>query len=309
MRKVLMTTRCTFDCRYCVLRNSGVDHDPVRLARDHLGRRDGAGIFLSSGISPDPDEATLAMIRAARVLRDGGYTGYIHLKVLPGVSRDLVGLAARYADRMSVNIESPSAERLSHLSPSKDFRNDILRRQSWIRDLPGGLPSGQTTQMIVGLGESDLEALRMAATEYRAYGLRRVYYSPFRPTGRPDLPSRGPPNPRVARLYRADALLRLYRWPLRRIEAAVGDDGFLLEGDPKTRIVADLLHGPVDPAEADGDELLLVPGIGPRTARRLAGRVPPGATWRDLRRLGVPDRARPFLRVGGTWQTTWKRWC
>ncbi len=186
--------------------------------------------------------------------------------------------------------------------------NDIIGRQFWIRDIVDSLRSGQTTQMIVGLGETDSEALKTAEWEYRNLDLRRVYYSPYRPVGHRDLPKEGPSPHRAGMLYRADALMRIYGWTMRKLDAAFGEDDNLLRKDPKLIVAHEELTGPIDPLEATAEELMQVPGIGPMTADRIVSSEYTPSSWREMRMLGVAESARPFLRIGNTWQTTWKKW-
>ena len=53
------------------------------------------------------------------------FGGYIHLKAIPGAAADLIEAAGMYADRMSVNLELPTADGLALLAPHKS-RKTIL---------------------------------------------------------------------------------------------------------------------------------------------------------------------------------------
>ena len=67
------------------------------------------------------------MERLVRVAKDlrlvHKFNGYIHLKSIPGASRELVNEAGLYADRLSVNIEIPKEENLKLLAPEKDHKS------------------------------------------------------------------------------------------------------------------------------------------------------------------------------------------
>ncbi len=169
--------------------------------------------------------------------------------------------AREYADRMSVNIEAPNQGRLAELTSIKDYKNDIIKRQKWIKKI--NPRSGQTTQMIIGASdESDLEILDTSRYEYDKLGLAEVYYSgftPFENTPLSDRPSES--VSRENRLYKADRLLRDYNINLNQIEDIM-DNGFLPKGDPKIHIADTIIDAPVDVNEAEFEELINVPGIG-----------------------------------------------
>lgn len=249
------------------------------------------------------------MLQAVQIIRSCGFDGYIHFKILPGVSRGVVERAARLADRLSINVEAPTPDLLSAISPSKDMLSDIIRRQRWIRALEGHLPSGQTTQMILGIEETDREALKMAEWEYREMGLRRVYYSPFRPVPGSGLPERSPPRWRTLRIYQTDALIRIYRWPLDMLDPAFDDEGYLKNEDPKSIIAPHILDTPIDPHEAEYQELLMIPGIGPRRAREIMEiRSSRTIDRRVLRSIGIPEKSMSFMKIDGWRQTRWEEW-
>ena len=47
------------------------------------------------------------------------FNGYIHIKGIPGASADLVEMVGYLADRMSINLELPTADGLRELAPNK----------------------------------------------------------------------------------------------------------------------------------------------------------------------------------------------
>jgi len=150
--KTLYTNNCSFDCKYC--QNSAhcakktAEYEPQELAKVFMSLYLGnyvEGLFLSSGISGDPNRTTERMLEAVRLLRtQHKFQGYIHFKVLPGTNIDLIKQAAEHADRLSINLEAPNRSRLAEVSTVKDFESDIIRRQRWMRGMR--IPSGQTTR-------------------------------------------------------------------------------------------------------------------------------------------------------------------
>ena len=240
-------------------------------------------------------------------LRQRGFQGYVHLKIMPGASDAAVEAAMAVATRVSINLEAPSARRLSRLTSTKSFQ-EILDKLRRIRALqaahPRWVPAGQVTQFVVGgAGESDAEILDVVARLYRELGLKRVYYSAFTPVPGTALEGRAPTPPlREHRLYQADWLLRDYGF--QREELVLDPDGNLpLAADPK---LAWALHHPerfpVEVNTVPERELLRVPGIGPLSARRIVAlrRTARIRSLRDLSRLGVAvSRARGFLLLDG----------
>jgi predicted DNA-binding helix-hairpin-helix protein len=249
------------------------------------------------------------MLTAVEALRERHqFRGYVHLKILPGSPYDAVERAVDLADRVSVNIEAPTQKALDHLSSDKALAEDVIKRMHWIKQAAersgGKLKAGQTTQFVVGVaGESDREILNASEGLRRSVGLRRSYFSAFRPIA--DTPLAGePPAPpmRQHRLYQADWLLRHYAFDLGDI--AFDQAGHLpLALDPKLAFALHHLHEyPVEVNRATRAELLRVPGIGLRSVERiLAARQSAKLTsLDDLRALGaVTRRAAPFLLVGG----------
>ncbi len=292
--KVLLSNACSYNCAYCVNRRSSnvrrAAFQPEDLARtiaDFAARGVIRGAFISSGVLGTPDETMERLIWTARTLRERyGYRDYLHLKVIPGASPDLVRRAMRYATRVSVNIELPSEESLLRIAPDKS-PDAILTPMTTIADqlrelaekeLVGassdsfsGMTAGQTTQLIVGASpESDAVILRLAHHLYTRFNVRRVYYSAFRPEGTdPSLPHPAvPPYGREFRLYQADMLFRWYGFSPQELFSA---SEFLEEDlDPKTSwALRNIELFPVELMTADIMQLLRVPGIGPRSARKI----------------------------------------
>ncbi|HEX2909798.1 MAG TPA: radical SAM protein [Chloroflexia bacterium] len=314
--RVLQTNRCDRGCSYCPLRaqNDNVRRtrfEPEELAKLYLqfdSRRMVDGLFLSSGSDNSPDNSMEQVVKTAAVLREKyHYAGYIHLKVLPGTSFSLVEEAARLANRLSINLEAPSAERLGAISEEKNFFKDIVMRMEWIsrmREERGWLPSGQSTQMIVGAGdETDREVLKTSSWLYRDLGLNRVYYAAFAPVAGTPLEDQAAASPRrQQRLYQSDWLLSEYGFGFEELPFRV-DGGLPLGMDPKVAwALLNPARFPVEINFAEPEELLRVPGIGPLSASRivaLRGSFP-FKTLESLKQTGaVVSRARDFITING----------
>jgi putative DNA modification/repair radical SAM protein len=331
--KVLLTNWCVYDCLYCVNReSSNVDRarftvdEVVDLTLDFYRRNVIEGLFLSSGIVRSPDYTMEQVIEVARRLReDHGFRGYIHLKTIPDASDELVLKAGRYADRLSVNIELPTADSLHALAPEKDsagIKRSMARIKLQADDHADGLakrprsmpaaaakpaapprfaPAGQSTQMIVGADASDDRTiLQTSATLYGAYRLKRVYYSAFSPIPHASdaLPPRPAPLMREHRLYQADWLMRFYGFAQDEI---CTDDGMLsLDVDPKLAwALANPAQFPIDLNQAPKERLLRVPGLGVRSVERLLmARRSRSVRRADLDRLRVPvAKVLPFVAL------------
>jgi putative DNA modification/repair radical SAM protein len=328
--KVLYSNSCKKDCAYCanrasaeLQRDSFTVEELVRLTIGFYRRNYIEGLFLSSGIFADPDIVMEKLIEVARTLRERErFGGYIHLKAIPGCGDGLLKKAGLYADRLSANIELPTASSLALLAPQKsgqeilgamrfmgraeaECKEDKGRLPGWRRsEAPRFAPAGQSTQLVVGASEDDDRTiLRLAGALYGRLGLRRVYYSAFVPVSAdPRLPRiGGPPLLREHRLYQADWLLRFYGFKPEEI-LPEGESNFRADIDPKMAWA--LNHPeffPVDLDRAEYGELLRVPGVGVVGAGRIistrrSGRVRP----EDLPRMGVAmKRARAFLSSGG----------
>lgn len=325
--KLLLTNFCSYDCAYCVNRSSSnvprarfSVEEVVSLTLDFYKRNYIEGLFLSSGIIRSPDYTMEELVRVARTLREGhGFAGYIHLKVIPNASPELLAEAGRWADRLSTNIELPTDQSLDTLAPEKkpsEIRSAMAhiseRREESRPDgkLANGkrkpsrlAPAGQSTQMIVGAdAATDAMVLTRSAGLYAGYGLKRVYYSAFSPI--PDasskLPPVAPPLLREHRLYQADWLMRFYQFEVGEIVAG-GEAGQLdLAVDPK--LAWALKHRerfPVDVNRADRHLLLRIPGLGVRGVDRIiATRRHYRLRLADVARIASSiDKLRPFIEA------------
>jgi putative DNA modification/repair radical SAM protein len=125
--KVLFTNKCVYDCKYCVNRRSAdaprAAFEPAELAELVMAfyrRNYIEGLFLSSAVEVSPDDTAEKIFRCLRVLREEHmFAGYIHAKIIPGVSPEILLRIGMMADRLSVNVELPSRESLGLLAPQK----------------------------------------------------------------------------------------------------------------------------------------------------------------------------------------------
>lgn len=313
--KVLLSNACTRDCAYCAQRHgrdfARADFIPGELAAtfmDMCRQRKVSGLFLSSAINGRTIDTMERMLETIEIVRfRHGYRGWLHLKILPGAGREQVERAALLANRVSLNLEAPTPERLSAISPQKKFQTDIMQRMQWIQDLvsrKAGRCKGQTTQFVVGAGdETDGEFIQTMGDLYSKFYLARVYFSAFQPVKGTPLEGRRPaPFEREHRLYQADFLLRKYGFAAD--ELILDHEGNLpRDADPKTAWArAHPEAFPIEVNTATEQELLRIPGVGPVSARKIikqrrASRI---TSLDGLRRTGaVSRRAEPYVLLGG----------
>ncbi len=319
--KVLMTNKCSNDCKYCVNRSNmkceRFEYTPQELSSlflDYYNRRYVEGLFLSSGVSGDIESSMEKEVEVARILRDYGYDGYIHLKILPGTSYDLLKRAMSLADRVSINIESATPDGFEELTSTKNYNIDILRRMKWIKRLskkdPSMAPSGQTTQFIVGAtDESDEEILNRTKKLCDEFQIKRSYFSAFNPLKDTPLENHGAPHPkRTSRLYQADFLLNSYGFDFN--ELVFDENGNIeTEIDPKYSFAINNIDiFPIEINEASYEELIRVPGIGKLSAKRIITLRKRGKRFEkleELQGLGVAiKRAEPFVKLNKSYQAT-----
>ena len=317
LMRVMFTDFCKMDCAYCP-NSIYVPRKRYAFKREELAdtfaelrqRLAVDGLFLSSGIAGDGTKTTQRMVETVEIIRKKhGFKGYIHLKVMPGASRELVERAHRLGSRLSVNIETPEPDMMRRISPHKDLQKDILDPMAWINELTretSGGAVGQATQFVVGAAdESDRQIYRRVDQMYTDWNLKRVYYPPFRPARHTPMEEKPPVHAgREHRLYQMDWLRRVYRFDNEEIDLAFDRGGFLsLEQDPKTVIAMENLDAfPVDLNAASRDQLLRIPGIGPVSAGRILEnrRRHSIDSWRDLQSMGVVrKRAWPYVVFPG----------
>lgn len=385
--KILMTNECIFDCRYCINRSS---NDVVRttftpeeictLTIEFYRRNYIEGLFLSSGIIQSPDHTMKLMLETAILLRTKyNFGGYIHMKGIPGASADLIEALGWYVDRMSINLELPTADSLKKLAPHKSRKNiltpmrqiqkgiisngapyrigsseinannynsfydrfdnrdffnktaedimpslnktetssksdistDVMRASLANRTASHNkklfVPAGQSTQMIIGATpETDYHIVTVAEALYNNYSLKRVFYSAFINVNKDSsLPlqedGKGVPLLREHRLYQADWLLRFYGFTSGEL-LSEAHPNFNVLLDPKCDWALQHLElFPVEINRADYNMLLRVPGIGVKSAKRIANaRRISALGFDDLKKLGVVlKRALYFITCNG----------
>ena len=290
----------------------------VRLTINFYRRNYIEGLFLSSGVIKNADYTMEQMIAVAKKLRlEENFNGYIHMKVIPGASQELIHEIGLYVDRVSVNIELAENKALKLLAPDKK-PNDIstsmgLIRRNQIQNIeekklfkstPSFIPAGQTTQMIIGAGgESDFAILNRSENLYKNFGLKRVYYSAYVPVNKSGILANTDAVPMVRehRIYQADWLLRFYNFKAEEIldEKNPFIDPLL---DPKANWAVQNWHlFPMEINRASYKDLIRIPGIGVTSAKRIVMvRRHNVIKYEHLKKLGVViKRAKYFITVNG----------
>lgn len=288
--KILLTNYCIFDCAYCINRKSNdvkramfSVKEVVDLTIGFYRRNYIEGLFLSSGIFKDADFTMERLVRIARDLRlEHNFNGYIHLKLIPGASDELVHEAGLYADRLSVNIEIPSEKSLMAIAPEKNYKEvyepmnylkeaiqGYQKEKKIVKSTPLFAPGGQSTQLVIGATpENDFQVLQLANSLYQSQNLKRVYYSGYIPVSQDNrLPAIStPPLIRENRIYQADWLMRFYKFSVDEI-ITKEQEHLDLDIDPKLAYALRNLHlFPVDINSAPYEMILRVPGIGVKSA-------------------------------------------
>lgn len=324
--KILFTNECIYDCKYCINRKSNdvkrasfTPDEVCDLTIQFYRRNYIEGLFLSSGILYSPSYTMELMYEAVYKLRTVyRFQGYIHVKAIPGADPALIHRMGLLADRMSVNLELPTAEGLKKLAPNKHRKNiltpmrliqqGITQNKNEIvvyRNAPSFVPAGQSTQMIVGATpESDYHIMTVAENLYKKFELKRVYYSAFVNVNEdkdlPALPG-GPPLLREHRLYQADWLLRFYGFEAQEL-LSESKPNFNVLLDPKADwALRHLEQFPVEINRAEYRMILRVPGIGVKSAQRIVRARKCGSlNFDDLKKIGVTlKRALYFITCSG----------
>lgn len=324
--KILLSNECIYDCKYCLNRRSNdvpratfTPDEVCELTMNFYRRNYIEGLFLSSGIIGTPNQTMEMIWQVVYKLRNVyHFRGYIHVKGIPGADPVLIQKTGYLADRMSVNLELPTADGLKKLAPNK-HRKNILTPMRQIqqgirqgrnevaiyRHAPDFVPAGQSTQMIVGATpESDYQIMAVAQGLYDNFELKRVFYSAYVSINEDkELPAlhTGTPLLREHRLYQADWLMRFYQF---RAEELLNEKrpNFNILLDPKCDwALQHLEQFPVEINRADYHTLLRVPGIGVNSARRICGaRKTARLGFEDLKKMGVVlKRALYFITCSG----------
>ena len=325
--KILFTNECIYDCKYCVNRSSNdvprasfTPDEVCTLTMEFYRRNYIEGLFLSSGILKNPNY-TMELIYATlyKLRTEHRFQGYIHVKAIPGASEELIQRVGFLTDRMSVNLELPTAESLRILAPHKNRKNILTpmrllqnkmqeNKQEIVayKKAPRFVPAGQSTQMIIGATpETDYQIIQVAESLYQKFDLKRVFYSAFIHVNEDSaLPARseeGPPLLREHRLYQADWLLRYYGFEAKEL-LSEENPNFNVLLDPKCNWALKHLElFPVEINRAEYETLLRVPGIGYKSAGRIVkARRTAVLGFEDLKKIGVVlKRALYFITCNG----------
>jgi len=319
--KTLLTNKCRNNCKFCALRcerrinrDSWKPDEFAKIAMKLWKMKKIKGVFLSSSVERDPNYTVEQEIEAIDNLRQMGFTEYVHLKVMPGVDRELIKRAAELSDRIGINIEFPSKEHYEDNKLYLNFVQDIVRRLKWISKEVQKLQkeekckAGLDTQMVVGASdETDEEIIKISGWIYQKLKARRVYYSRFDPIKNTPLENKEPENPwREYRLYQASFLLRDYNFKSHNF-VFNDNDRLNLREDPKFSIAKEneLI---VDINNAEFEDLIRVPGIGLKTAKKIIDSRPI-KNVSILKSVGViTKRAIPFIELNNIHQTRLTKW-
>ncbi len=321
--KILMSNVCIYDCKYCINRCTNsvkratfTPREIADLTIAFYKRNYIEGLFLSSAVIKNPDYTMERLYEAIFILRkEYNFNGYIHVKTIPGASKELIDKLGHLVDRTSINIELPSNDSLRLLAPQKEkigiltpmqyiSKEISISKQEKSKYKEKFVPAGQTTQLIVGATpETDLKIMKLSKSLYNKLSLKRVYYSAYvsinEDSNLPVLSS--PPLLRENRLYQADWLIRFYGFKI---------DDLLDETHPNFHTMLDpkcdwalrnLQHFPIEINKADYNTLLKVPGIGVISAKRIiTARREFNLTFENLKKLGIVlKRARYFITCNG----------
>ncbi len=324
--KILMSNECVYDCKYCINRKSNdvpratfTPDEICELTINFYKRNYIEGLFLSSGIVNNPTYTMELIYETLYKLRNVyRFRGYVHVKGIPGADPMLIWQTGYLADRMSVNLELPTAEGLERLAPNK-HRKSILKPMRQIQNgiiqgkqelalyksASSFVPAGQSTQMIIGATpESDYQIMSVAESLYDKFAMKRVFYSAYvginEDKALPAVTAKAPLL-REHRLYQADWLLRYYSF---RVSELLNEkhQNFNILLDPKCDwALRHLEQFPVEINRAEYTMLLRVPGIGVKSAQRIckARRSSP-LGFDSLKKIGVVlKRALYFITCNG----------
>lgn len=317
--KTLLSSHCSNDCKFCAFRcERKIERErwePSELAKITMKlwrMKKIEGLFLSSSVERDPDFVVEREIETVRILRKMGFDAYTHLRLMPSTSRELIKESVEIADRVGINIEFPKTEYYDDMKIYLDFKQDIIKRLKWVsREVEkvkreGRCQAGWDSQMIVGASdETDREILEVSEWLYQKLNARRVYYSAFEPVQNTPLESRPPENKwREYRLYQCSFLIQKYGY--RTKEFVLEDEMLPLSYDPKF-LIAKQAELRVDLNNSSFKELIRVPGIGIKTAKKILEKIPI-RSFVQLKQLGVLDRAIPFIEFKSQVQTNLNSW-
>ncbi len=291
--KLLYTNICKYNCSYCINRRESnipraifTPEEIAKITLEFYNKKLINGLFLSSAIYKSEEYTASKLLETIKLLREKyNFKGYIHVKIMPNISKELINEISKYASRVSINIEMPSEKSLKLFAPEKN-KNSIIKPMKYIGELfyffkterkkykkaPKILPSGHTTQMIIGASEEDdKQILTLSKYLYDKFHLHRVYFSAIRPieTSNPLINKiKKPPIEREVVLYQADFLIRRYNFSVSDFFKTTNN--LPQNIDPKLWYALENIDlFPVEITKADYDTLIRVPGIGKKTAKTI----------------------------------------
>jgi putative DNA modification/repair radical SAM protein len=324
--KVFVSNKCIFNCAYCGCRasheaKSRYCNSPREMAELSVqqAKDNGHGVFITSAIYQNANYTEELIIETLRIMREElFYQGYIHAKVMPGTDPSLIEKAARYANRLSVNIEVAQNSGYERVAKQKNKNNILLPMQQISTIVQNGkqyrsrsnpiMAKSQTTQLMAGsTEETDRTITALSQALYRKFKLSRVYYTAFQYVHEAkgyELPITQTPLWRVRRLYQADRLMQLYGYTPDEITPEQSPN--LNENlDPKLSWALRNLHlFPIEVNDADYEQLLRIPGIGLTYAERIIKAQRYGTiTHSTLRKIGVAlKKSTFFLTCNGKYE-------
>ncbi|MDI6825591.1 MAG: helix-hairpin-helix domain-containing protein [Candidatus Aenigmarchaeota archaeon] len=319
--KTLMSSSCSNNCKFCMFRcerrtrrERWEPEDLAKITYKLWKAKKIAGLFLSSSVERDPDHTVERMVQTIEILRKIGFTAYIHARIMPGTSRELIKRCVLVSDRVGINVELPSRDYYEDMKLYLNFKQDVIKRLEWTSkevqriEKEGKCRAGLDSQLIIGASdESDREIIEVSDWLYHELKARRVYYSAFEPVKNTPLENKKPENPlREYRLYQASFLIRDYGF---RVKDFVFKDYDRLDlsEDPKFSVAKENELS-VNINNASFEELIRVPGIGIKTAGKILEKRP----IKDislLKSLGVNlKKAIPFIELSGIHQLTLTKW-
>ncbi len=315
--KTLYSSACRMDCLYCPLsyncytsREFWKRDKLIRVFMEAYRQRKVKGLFLSSGLYSDPEKVSEELIEIAIDLRESGYSGYIHIRLMPGTPRRLIREALKVTDRIGINLEAPGPSYFQEIAPSKGkWKTDLLSKLE-LAAREARKPLQVDTQFVLGgAKERDIDYIVLIHNLVRS-GIGRVHFSPYTPipgTKLAEIKPRHTPQWRAKYLYEVFFLMKYYKFKPSYFTPLIDDEGNI---PPSTKRIKDRLvelHPewfPVNVDTASFYELLKVPGIGPVKARKIIAlreegtKLTPlvirrilGSTWRKAQKyLDIPAR-------------------
>lgn len=97
------------------------------------------------------------------------FNGYVHVKAIPGADPELIHKTGFLADRMSVNLELPTAEGLRELAPNK-HRKTILTP---MRQIQSGIEANKN-ELVLYRNAPRFVAGAVNTVDYRCYTGKRL---------------------------------------------------------------------------------------------------------------------------------------